>query len=70
MATSTFYDKIVIGKEAAQILVDGLNGPKLPRPEVPEGMKWERNDEVSERFRSNLRKSAQTQKKNWASEEQ
>ena len=62
MATSTFYDKIVIEEEAARILVEGLNGPKLPRPQVPEGIKYERNDEVSERFRSNLRKLAQAQK--------
>ena len=55
MATSTFYDKIVIDKEAARILAEGLNGPKLPQPQVPEGIKYERNDELAEKFRSILR---------------
>ena len=63
MATSTFYNKIVIEEPAAKILAKGLKGPKLGRPNVPEGMKCERDEEVSERFRSNLRKSAQAQKK-------
>ena len=66
MATSTFYDKIVIGKEAAQILVDGLNGPKLPRPEVPEGIKYERNDELLELARLSLRNLSQVQTKKQA----
>lgn len=61
MATSTFYEKIVIGEDAARILVDGLNGPKHPRPIVPEGMKWKEDDELSELFRASLRKLAPAQ---------
>ena len=55
MATSTFYDKIVIDEDAARILAEGLNGPKLPRPQVPDGIRYEKNDELAEKFRSILR---------------
>ena len=64
MATSTFYDKIVIEEKAAQILVEGLNGPKLPRPQISEGIKWERNDEILGLARLSLQKLSQTQMKN------
>jgi hypothetical protein len=33
MATSTFYDNITLGPEAAKIIMEGLRGPKPPRPE-------------------------------------
>jgi hypothetical protein len=33
MATSTFYENITIGPEAAKIIVEGLRGPKPPWPE-------------------------------------
>ncbi|MCL2215448.1 MAG: hypothetical protein FWB91_00375 [Defluviitaleaceae bacterium] len=63
MATSTFYEKITIDNDAAKILVDGLNGPKHPRPVVPEGMKWKEDDELSRLFREGLQKLAQAQSK-------
>jgi len=60
MATSTFYDKIVIEKEAAQILVDGLKGPKHPRPVVQKECP-ERREALLKQFLTNSKKSLQTQ---------
>jgi len=60
MATSTFYDKIVIGEDAAQILVEGLKGQKHPRPVVPEGMKWKEDDELLKLYFTNLKRRSGT----------
>jgi len=59
MATSTFYEKIIIEEEAAAILVDGLNGTKLPRPPVPENIKWKGDEGSLIHYRTNLRRSSQ-----------
>ncbi|GHU56535.1 hypothetical protein AGMMS49975_20030 [Clostridia bacterium] len=32
MATSTFYEDIIIDDKAADIIIKGLNSPKYPRP--------------------------------------
>ena len=63
MATSTFYNKIVIEEQAAKILAKGLKESKSVRPNVPEGMKWERDEELLELARLSLRKLSQTKMK-------
>jgi hypothetical protein len=46
MATSTFYDQIILGPEAMKIIAEGLREPKPPRPEgdayeeLKEGREW------------------------------
>ncbi|GHU54821.1 hypothetical protein AGMMS49975_15740 [Clostridia bacterium] len=34
MATSTFYEDIIIDDKAADIIIKGLNSPKHPRPKI------------------------------------
>ena len=60
MATSTFYDKIVIGKPAAEILVKGLKGPKHPRP-VSRDNERKRSEELSELYHTNLKRVSETE---------
>ena len=59
MATSTFYDKIVIEKEAAQIIIDGLKGPKHPRPASRENDR-KRSEELSKLYHTNLKRASET----------
>lgn len=60
MATSTFYDKIVIGKQAAEILVKGLKEPKYPRPASRENER-KRSEELSELYHTNLKRASETE---------
>jgi len=60
MATSTFYDNIVLGKEAGERLAQLLREPPLPRPEVDFEF-IEMGDERLKQALLNLRISAQAQ---------
>ena len=59
MATSTFYDKIVIEKKAAQAIIDGLKGPKHPRPASRENER-KRSEELSKLYDTNLKSASDT----------
>lgn len=58
MATSTFYEKIVIGEDAARILAEGLKGPKHPRPVIQRECP-ERREELLKLYLTNSKKSTQ-----------
>ena len=60
MATSTFYDKIVIEKPAARILVKGLKNPKHPQPPSRENER-KRSEELSELYHTNLKRASETE---------
>ena len=59
MATSTFYDRIVVDKEAAQIIADGLKGPKHPRPASRENER-KRSEELLKQYHTNLKPVSET----------
>ena len=61
MATSTFYDKIVLEKEAAKILANGLKGQKHPRPNSRENER-KRGEELSKLYHINLAERAASRK--------
>ena len=69
MATSTFYDNIIIGQEAAERLAKVLKEPPLPRPNID--LKFlEMSDEKLQRILLNLRNSSQCQEASSFSQQQ
>ncbi|GHU58925.1 hypothetical protein AGMMS49975_25980 [Clostridia bacterium] len=55
MATSTFYEDIIIDDKAADIIIKGLNSPKHPRPKY--NGEFERGQELLKLHLSTLEKS-------------
>jgi len=63
MATSTFYDKIVLDEKAAGILLKGLNDAKLPQPVSHSREELERRERLLEQYRINLERALEKQTK-------
>jgi len=59
MATSTFYDNIVIRKEAGEIMAKLAESPRAPWPKLREE-EIKRGEELSEQFYTNLKKRLKT----------
>jgi hypothetical protein len=62
MATSTFFDQIVIDDKAADIIIAGLNGPKPPRPKSMEA-EIKRGEMLLQQYRQRLEAQSDNQKK-------
>jgi hypothetical protein len=63
MATSTFFENIVIDDEAADIIIAAMRRPRTPWPDI-DYLEVERESrEWSERFRRNYMMSLEPQKK-------